>query len=105
MKAERESIKYKQVEYMQNRVGNDFDGYITGFSDRGFFIELADVKAEGMVKFSTTDDHYIVDASRLKAKGSKFNRVIKMGDKVRVRIKAADLDKRQIDLVFTEGED
>ena len=104
MKAERESIKYKQVEYMQNRVGNDFDGYITGFSDRGFFIELADVKAEGMVKFSTTDDHYIVDASRLKAKGSKFNRVIKMGDKVRVRIKAADLDKRQIDLVFTEGE-
>lgn len=102
MTAERESIKYKQVEYMQSRVGNDFDGYITGFSDRGFFIELADVKAEGMVKFSTTNDHYIVDASRLKARGAKFGEVFKMGDKVRVRIKAADLDRKQIDLVFTE---
>ncbi len=105
MKAERESIKYKQVEYMQGRVGNDFDGYITGFSDRGFFVELADVKAEGMVKFNTTNDHYIVEASRLKAKGSKFGQVIKMGDKVRVRIKDASLDKKQIDLVFTEEED
>ena len=105
MKAERESIKYKQVEYMQNRVGNDFDGYVTGFSDRGFFIELADVKAEGMVKFNTTGDHYIVDASRLKARGSKFGRVIKMGDKLRVSIKSADLEKKQIDLVFTEEED
>ena len=102
MTAERESIKYKQVEYMQDRVGNDFDGYITGFSDRGFFVELADVKAEGMVKFNTTNDHYIVDASRLKARGSKFGLIVKMGDKVRVRIKSADLEKKQIDLVFTE---
>jgi len=105
MKAERESIKYKQVEYMESKVGNDFDGYITGFSDRGFFVELADVKAEGMVKFSTTDDHYIVDASRLKARGSKFGQVVKMGDKVRVRIKSASLEKKQIDLVFTDEED
>ena len=104
MKAERESIKYKQVEYMQNRVGNDFDGYITGFSDRGFFVELADVKSEGMVKFNTTDDHYIVDASRLKARGNKFGKIYKMGDKVRVRVKSADLERKQIDLVFTDAE-
>ena len=105
MTAERESIKYKQVEFMQDQVGNDFDGYITGFSDRGFFVELADVKAEGMVKFNTTGDHYVVEASRLKAKGSKFSQVVKMGDKVRVRIKSADLERKQIDLVFTQEED
>ena len=58
-----------------------------------------------MVKFNTTGDHYIVDASRLKARGSKFGRVIKMGDKLRVSIKSADLEKKQIDLVFTEEED
>ena len=105
MTAERESIKYKQVEYVQDQVGNDFDAFITGFSDRGFFVELADMKAEGMVKFNTTNDHYIVAPSRLKAKGSKFGQVVKMGDKVRVRIKSADLERKQIDLVFTEEED
>jgi exoribonuclease R len=63
------------------------------------------VKSEGMGKFSTTEEHYIVDASRLKARGSKTGQVVKMGDKVRVRVKSADLEKKQIDLVFTEEED
>ena len=97
MDAERESIRYKQVEYHQDQVGNEFDAFVTGFSDRGFFVETSESKAEGMIRYASLGENYQLEAGRLKARGSRTNQVIKMGDKVRVKIIGTNLDKRQID--------
>lgn len=97
MGAERESIKYKQVEYHENQVGNEFDAFVTGFSERGFFVETATSKAEGMISYSSLGEHFELEAGRMKARGATSGKVIKMGDKIKVRIKATNLDKRQID--------
>jgi ribonuclease R len=98
MSAERESIKYKQVEFMAKHVGEVFDGYISGMIDRGIFVELKDSKCEGMVGFESMRESFDVEEGRLRAKGFKTGRVLKMGDLVKVRIRATDLGKRQIDM-------
>lgn len=98
MEAERESIKYKQVEYMQKHVGEVFDGFISGIIERGIFIELADNKCEGMVGFDTMDEPFDVGEGRLRAKGLRSGRIIKMGDAVKVRILETNLAKRQIEM-------
>jgi ribonuclease R len=98
MSAERESIKYKQVEFMEKHVGEVFDGYISGMIDRGVFVELKDSKCEGMVGFETMRESFDVEEGRLRAKGNQSGRVLKMGELVKVRIRATDLAKRQIDM-------
>ncbi|MEZ4921238.1 MAG: ribonuclease R [Saprospiraceae bacterium] len=96
--AERESVKYKQVEWMKNHVGEVFDGVISGMIDRGMFVELPESKAEGMVQFATMDDQYVLDEGNLRARGRRFGVDYRMGQKVRVRIISADLDRRQIEM-------
>lgn len=98
MSAERESIKYKQVEFMQKHVGEVFEGYISGMIDRGVFVELKDSKCEGLVGFETMRESFDVEEGRLRAKGSKSGRMLKMGGLVKVRILATNLTKRQIDM-------
>ncbi len=102
MSAERESLKYKQVEYIEKHIGEEFDGYISGIIDRGFFVELHDSKCEGMVGFDTLDDAYEIDNGRLKATGIRTKNVYKMGDKVRVRILNTNLSKRQIEMEIVD---
>lgn len=104
MEAERESVKYKQVEYIEKHVGEEFLGYISGIMDRGFFVALKENFAEGMVGFETLDEPFEVDDSRLKMKGKKSGRVLKMGDEVTVKIAATNLEKRQIDMQLVEDE-
>ena len=104
MTAERESIKYKQVEFISKHVGEMMDGHISGMIDRGLFIELAGSKAEGMIAFETLDEPYDLDESRLKAVGRRSKKVFKMGDKVRVEILDADLLKRRIEMKLEEME-
>jgi len=105
--AERESIKYKLVEFMETRVGQIFDGYVTGMIDRGIFVELVGVKAEGMVGFENMSEPFAVADSHLKARGKRTNRIIKMGDKIRVKVLSADLSTRRIELeeIGTEKEE
>lgn len=98
MEAERESIKYKQVEFMQKHVGEEFDGYVSGIIERGIFIELADNKCEGMVGFETLNEPFDLGEGRLRAKGLRTGRVIKMGDQVKIRILSTNLQKRQIEM-------
>lgn len=98
MEAERESIKYKQVEFMQKHVGEVFDGFVSGIIERGIFIELADSKCEGMVSFDTLDEPFDVGEGRLRAKGLRSGRMIKMGDAVKVRILETNLQRRQIEM-------
>ncbi len=98
MEAERESIKYKQVEFMQKHVGEEFEGFVSGIIERGIFIELADSKCEGMVGFDTMDEPFDIGEGRLRAKGMRSGRVIKMGDAVKVRVVETNLAKRQIEM-------
>lgn len=96
--AERESVKFKQTELLSKHIGEEFEGRISGMIDRGFFVQLADSHAEGMVEFRYLNDTYVLDDSRLRARGRHYGHEFKMGDRIKVRIIAADPQRRQIDM-------
>ncbi len=98
MGAERESVKYKQIEYMESKVGEEFTGIISGMIDRGLFVELKDTWCEGMVEFSSLSDHYDINESRFKAIGRHRGGKLRMGDEIRVKVVDTDIDKRQMTL-------
>ena len=100
MDAERASTKYKQVEYIQKHIGEVFTGYISGIIEKGIFVELKDNKCEGMVEFVHLDEPFRVGEARLKAKGIFTGKEYKVGQKVQVSIVGANLEKREIDMVF-----
>lgn len=100
--AERESVKYKQAELLRRHLGEEFEGYVSGIIERGFFVELPGSLAEGLVEFKYLDDVYILEEGNLRAKGRRYGRIIKMGDRVRVRVIAVDLQKRQIEMELAE---
>jgi ribonuclease R len=97
--AERSSIKYKQVEFMQETIGKDFDGIVSGITEFGIFVEITETKCEGMVRMADmTDDYYEVDMENYRVFGKRNKRMITLGDLVRVRVKNTNLEKRSIDL-------
>ncbi|MDX2303493.1 MAG: ribonuclease R [Microscillaceae bacterium] len=99
--AERASIKYKQVEYMQRIENKDFDGVVTGVTEWGVYVEILETKCEGMVRMSDIlDDFYELDADNYRIVGKKTQRVISFGDAVKVRVKDTNLEKRTMDLIF-----
>jgi ribonuclease R len=100
--AERESIKYKQVEFMLDNVGEEFTGVINGLADFGVFIELTENFAEGMIAFDKMDEAYDLSAGKLYITGRKSGKKLKMGDLVRVKIEDVDLDRRRIDMSLVE---
>lgn len=100
--AERESIKYKQAEFLKNKIGETFDGVVSGMIERGFFVELPESKAEGLVEFKYLDDTYTLEAGNLRAVGRRYKKQIKMGDKLQVRIAAVDMGKRQIEMELVD---
>jgi len=96
--AERSSIKYKQVQYLQDKVGAEFEGIISGMNDYGVFVELVDNKCEGMIRLrSMEDDYYYFDAKKFTVVGSRKGKTYGIGDKVQVKVIKADLLKRQMD--------
>jgi len=102
MDSERESIKYKQAEFMEKHIGETFEGIISGIIDRGIFVELKTSKCEGMVSFDTMGESFEIAEGRLQATGNKTGQVFKMGDTIQVVIKSADLQKRRIDMGLVE---
>ena len=102
MDAERESVKYKQAEFMRKHVGDVFDGYVSGMLERGIFVELKNSKCEGMVGFETMSESFEVENGRLRAKGRNSGRIFKMGDLVKVKIVSVDLSRRQIEMELAE---
>ena len=105
MEAERESIKYKQVEFIKKHLGEQFEGFISGIIDRGFFVELKANKCEGFVPFDSMNDRFEVEEGRLEFTGRRTGLNLKMGDPVQVRIVSADLARRQIEMVLVDGEE
>ncbi|WP_417884604.1 ribonuclease R [Zunongwangia sp.] len=96
--AERDSIKYMQVKYMQNHQNEEFLGVISGVTDWGIFIEIQKNKCEGMVRLrDLQDDHYEFDEELYAVIGKKHKKVYQLGDEVFVKVKNADLAKKHLD--------
>jgi ribonuclease R len=99
--AERASIKYKQVEFMSMAEDKVYEGIITGVQEFGIFIEIIETKCEGMARMSDLkDDFYEFDEKNYRVVGKKKKKVYRLGDKVQVRVKKTDVDRRMIDLTF-----
>jgi ribonuclease R len=99
MEAERAGNKYKQVEYLQNFIGDEFDGVISGVSSFGFWVETVEHKCEGLVNIASLaeyDDFRHIESDYMLA-GRRSGRTFRMGDKLRIRVVAANLEKRQLD--------
>ena len=96
--AERASVKYKMVEFMKERVGEEFDGSISGVTEWGIYVELEDTHIEGMVALrDLTDEFYAFDEEEYAAVGTRTGRKFTLGDRVRIRVKGADLRLKQLD--------
>ena len=101
--AERASIKYKQVEFMGDRIGQEFDGIVSGISEFGLYVEEAASKCEGMVPLrNLTGDYYEFDEDNYRLVGRRRHRVYNLGDKVRFRVERANLERRQLDFGLVE---
>lgn len=98
VEAERDSIKFKQVEYMQERIGEVFDGIITGVTDWGIYVEEKISKSEGMVRLaSMKEDYYMVEKGTYSIRGEKKNKRYALGDSVRIKLIKTSLEDRTID--------
>lgn len=96
--AERASIKYKMVEFMKEHLGEEFNGSISGVTEWGIFVELEETHIEGMVAMrDLSDEFYLFDEEEYAAVGSRSGRKFVLGDKVRIRVKSADLRLKQLD--------
>ena len=104
--AERASIRYKQVEFMQDKLGEVYEGVISAVTEWGLYVELDENKCEGLVPVrDLADDYYDFDEKNFCLTGRKYHNKYTLGDIVRVQVARADLDKKQLDfaLVLDEG--
>ncbi|MFD1002508.1 ribonuclease R [Ohtaekwangia kribbensis] len=101
--AERASIKYKQVEFMASAENKVYEGLISGVTEWGLYVEIIETKCEGMIRLADlTDDFYEFDEKKYRIVGRKRKKIYTLGDRVKVRVKKTDIDKRLIDLVFAD---
>ena len=108
VEAERASIKYKQVEFMQDKLGMEFDGVVSGLTDWGIYVEIVENKCEGMVSIkSIADDFYEFDEEEYMIVGRHSGKKFEIGDEVKIEVLTANLSRRQLDykLVDLEQED
>lgn len=99
--AERASIKYKQVEYMSKRIGEEFIGIISGVTNWGIYVEEMETKCEGLIRVSDlNDDYYVFDERKVELVGQKNKKKYKLGDKVKIKVKSVDEIKKTIDYVL-----
>ena len=100
--AERESIKFKQVEYISDHIGEEFTGIISGMIDRGFFVALEHTQIEGMVGFDTLNEPFLVAENRMQAHAHRSKKTLKIGQKIKVRVLAARIEDMEVDMVLAE---
>ncbi len=99
--AERASIKYKQVEFMQEHLGQEFEGTISGVTEWGFYVEIDENKCEGMVSIrELTDDYYVFDEDNFCISGRHYGKKYQLGDKITIKVAKANLAAKQLDFVL-----
>ncbi len=101
--AERTSIKYKQVEFMQEHVGKQFSAIISGVTEWGLYVEVVDNQCEGLVPIRNLrpDDYYMYEEDNFCLRGRVHDRVFRLGDRLNVRLEMADLSRKQLDFALT----
>ena len=105
IEAERASIKYMQTVYMSDKVGQEFDGLISGVSKWGIYVALDDSKVEGMVRMvDMKDDFYYLDEENYRVLGQRNGKEYKLGDKVTILVKGINIQKKQIDFSIVEDD-
>ena len=101
--AERASVKYKQAEYLQDQVGNIFEGVISGVTEWGMYVEIIENKCEGMIRLrDISDDFYTLDEKNYAIIGQRKKKTYRLGDEVKIRVKNVDLNKKQIDFSLVQ---
>jgi ribonuclease R len=101
--AERDSIKLKQVEYMSTRLGQVFDGVITGVTEKGLFVALKDIYCEGLLRISDLgDDYYIYDSRRHVLHGRTRGKQYRLGDSITVKAFSTNIEQRTIDFILAK---
>jgi ribonuclease R len=104
--AERASIKYKQVQFLKDKIGEEFEGIVSGVTEWGLFVEITENHCEGMVRIrEMKDDTYFFDEDNYCLRGRKHENIYTLGDSVRIEVKGADLVKKQLDFVLVKRAD
>ncbi|MGL4852525.1 MAG: ribonuclease R [Phocaeicola sp.] len=101
--AERASTKYKQVEYMKERLGQEFDGVISGVTEWGLYVEVNENKCEGMIPMRDLgDDYYDFDEKNYCIVGRRYHKKYSLGDPIRIKVARANLERKQLDFTLVE---
>ena len=96
--AERDSIKYKMIEFMQDKIGNEYEGSISGLTEWGMYVEIKPTMIEGMVALrDVKSDFFEFDEQNYLIRGRRTGKVFRLGDAVKIRVKAANLEQRLLD--------
>jgi ribonuclease R len=102
--AERESIKFKQVQFMANHVGEEFEGIISSVAKWGIYVTLKDTGAEGLVHVTNMDsDYYNYDEKNYRLIGEKEGKTFTLGDEIKVKVREANVDEKKLDLALVDG--
>jgi ribonuclease R len=101
--AERKSVKLKQVEYLQNHIGEEFHAVISGVTYFGIFVKITDILAEGLVKIRDLEnDTYVYDEKKYALVGQATRKQYRLGDKISVKLIRADITKSEVDFIILE---
>jgi ribonuclease R len=100
VEAERESVRLKQNEYISQHIGEEFDGIISGVMSFGIFVELVDTLVEGLVHIRDMSDYYIYDEKTYTLTGRDSNRILRLGDTVRIRVAKVNLEEGKVDFTL-----
>ena len=100
--AERESIKFKQVEFISGHIGETFEGIVSGMIDRGIFVTLREIGVDGLVQFADLHEPFLVLENRMRAVAKRSDKSFKIGDRVHVRITAAHINDMQVDMELVD---
>ena len=102
--AERDSVKYKLVEFMQDKVGSEFEGHISGLTDWGMYVEIEPTKIEGMIALrDVRSDFFEFDEDHYRIVGKRTGKIYRLGDAVKIRVKATNLEQRILDYELVDG--
>jgi exoribonuclease R len=102
--AERDSIKYKLVEFMQDKVGAEFEGHISGLTDWGMYVEIEPTKIEGMVALrDVKSDFFEFDEDHYRIVGRRTHKIYRLGDPVKIKVKATNLEQKLLDYELLDG--
>ena len=102
--AERASIKYKQAEFLEDNIGREYNGIISGVTEWGMYVEIIENKCEGMIRLKDiSDDFYVLDEKNYCIIGQRKKKKYQLGDEVRILVKKVDLSKRQIDFTLIQN--